>query len=163
MLLDPTAAEPVAVGDLLSVDAGGMPIYRVTKVAAGHVWVGGERDPAEREMPLEVYWLITVGSLVALHKLDEDAQAARALQGLDPKLRPVNKSALLLVLDSEAATSSTARNTVLAPSSACSAWPSRRRSSMPKDSPLLKAMVTMLSTRLPARICLRLSGGSVPT
>ena len=55
MLLDHTAAEPVTVGDLLSVDAGGMPIYRVTKVAAGHVWVGGERDPAEREMPLEVF------------------------------------------------------------------------------------------------------------
>ena len=39
--------------------------------------------------------MITVGSLVALHKLDDDAQAARAIQGLDPKLRPVNKSALL--------------------------------------------------------------------
>jgi hypothetical protein len=31
-------------------------------------------------MPLEVYWLSlsTVGSLVAIHKLDEDAQAVRA-------------------------------------------------------------------------------------
>lgn len=55
MLLDHAAAEPVAVGDLLSVDAGGMPIYRVTKVAPGHVWVGGERDPAEREMPLALF------------------------------------------------------------------------------------------------------------
>jgi hypothetical protein len=53
------------------------------------------RAIANCEMPLEVYWLITVGSLVALHKLDDDAQAARAIQGLDPKLRPVNKSALL--------------------------------------------------------------------
>ena len=53
------------------------------------------RAIANCEMPLEVYWLITVGSLVALHKLDYDAQAARAIQGLDPKLRPVNKSALL--------------------------------------------------------------------
>jgi hypothetical protein len=53
------------------------------------------RAIANYEMPLEVYWLITVGSLVALHKLDDAAQAARAIQGLDPKLRPVNKSALL--------------------------------------------------------------------
>ena len=55
MLLDHAAAEPVTVGDLVSVDAGGMPIYRVTKVAGGHVWVGGERDPAEREMPLNLF------------------------------------------------------------------------------------------------------------
>ena len=41
------------------------------------------------EMPLEVYWLITVGSLVAIHKLDEDAQVARAALFLDPKLRPI--------------------------------------------------------------------------
>ena len=53
------------------------------------------RAIANCDMPLEVYWLITAGSLVALHKLDVNAQAARALAGLDPKLRPVNKSALL--------------------------------------------------------------------
>lgn len=54
-LLDHAAAQPVAVGDLVSVDAGGMPIYRVTKVAPGHVWVGGERDPTEREVALEAF------------------------------------------------------------------------------------------------------------
>jgi hypothetical protein len=57
--------------------------------------IGLIRAIANCDMPLEVYWLITVGSLVALHKLDVNAQAVRALAGLDPKLRPVNKSALL--------------------------------------------------------------------
>lgn len=55
MLLDHTAAEPVTVGDLVSVDAGGMPIYRVMKVAAGHVWLDGERHDAVREMPLALF------------------------------------------------------------------------------------------------------------
>ena len=40
------------------------------------------------EMPLVVYWLITVGSLVAIHKLDEDAQAARAELFLDLSFAP---------------------------------------------------------------------------
>lgn len=57
--------------------------------------IGLIRAIANCDMPLEVYWLITVGSLVALHKLDVNAQAVLALAGLDPKLRPVNKSALL--------------------------------------------------------------------
>ena len=55
MLLDHTAAEPVTVGDLVSVDAGGMPIYRVAKVVQGHVWLHGERDTATREMPLGLF------------------------------------------------------------------------------------------------------------
>lgn len=54
-LLDHTASEPVAVGDLVSVDAGGMPIYRVMKVEPGHVWVAGERDATVREAPLELF------------------------------------------------------------------------------------------------------------
>ena len=55
------------------------------------------------EMPLEVYWLITVGSLVAIHKLDEDAQAARAALFLDPKLRPITMSSLLWKCSTEVA------------------------------------------------------------
>ena len=53
------------------------------------------RALANCELPLPVYWLVTTGALVALHKLDDDMQAVRASAGLDPKLRPVNKSALL--------------------------------------------------------------------
>lgn len=55
VLLDHAAAEPVAVGDLVSVDAGGMPIYRVVKVTAGHVWLDGERHDAARELPLALF------------------------------------------------------------------------------------------------------------
>lgn len=55
MLLDHTASEPVSVGDLVSVDAGGMPIYRVAKVVQGHVWVSGERGEAAREIPLALF------------------------------------------------------------------------------------------------------------
>ena len=47
------------------------------------------------DVPPSVYWLITPGALVALYKLDKEIEDARAAQGLDPKLRPINKSALL--------------------------------------------------------------------
>jgi hypothetical protein len=53
-LLDHTAAEPVTVGDLVSVDAGGMPIYRVMQVAGATVRVEGEHG-GEREMPLGLF------------------------------------------------------------------------------------------------------------
>ena len=55
MLLDHAATAPVAVGDLVSVDAGGMPIYRVVKLAAGHVWLDSERHDTVREMPLDLF------------------------------------------------------------------------------------------------------------
>ena len=44
-LLDPSAENPVAVGDVLSVDAGGMPIFRVVAVADGRVSLKDERHP----------------------------------------------------------------------------------------------------------------------
>ena len=50
---------------------------------------------ANCEVPLPVFWMITTGALIATHKLDEEEQDSRASRGLDPKLRPVNKSALL--------------------------------------------------------------------
>ena len=53
-LLDHTAAQPVAAGDLVSVDAGGMPIYRVLQLAGPSVRVSGEHG-GEREMPLELF------------------------------------------------------------------------------------------------------------
>ena len=42
--LDAGAGEPVQVGDLVSSDAGGMPIYRVTALADGRAWLAGERQ-----------------------------------------------------------------------------------------------------------------------
>jgi hypothetical protein len=55
------------------------------------------------DAPLVVYWLITPGALVALHKDEAYAQAERAATGLDPRLRPVNKSALLWKLATQVA------------------------------------------------------------
>ena len=53
-LLDHTAAEPVTVGDLVSVDAGGMPIYRVVQLAGALVRVAGEHG-GERDLPLDLF------------------------------------------------------------------------------------------------------------
>lgn len=53
-LLDHTAADPVTVGDLVSVDAGGMPIYRVVQVAGAQVRVAGEHG-GERDLPLDLF------------------------------------------------------------------------------------------------------------
>jgi hypothetical protein len=56
-LLDHAAAEPVKVGDMVSADAGGLPIYRVMAFEAGRAWVAAAsvatdgRAPA-RAMPL---------------------------------------------------------------------------------------------------------------
>ena len=54
-ILDHKAAQPVAIGDVVSVDAGGMPIYRVMAVEAGRVLLGGERDPSPRVMALDSF------------------------------------------------------------------------------------------------------------
>jgi hypothetical protein len=53
VLLDHTAAKPVEIGDVVSADAGGMPIYRVRALSGGQVWLGGDRDAAARIMPLD--------------------------------------------------------------------------------------------------------------
>jgi hypothetical protein len=45
VLLDHTADRPVEVGDMVSVDAGGMPIYRVMALDGRDVWLGGARPP----------------------------------------------------------------------------------------------------------------------
>lgn len=46
------ANERVRAGDLVSADAGGMPIYRVVAVEDGQAWLRGDRDPEVRKMPL---------------------------------------------------------------------------------------------------------------
>ena len=53
VLLDHTAEEPVKVGDMVSTDAGGMPIFRVANVEGGKVWVGDERHSALHVMSLD--------------------------------------------------------------------------------------------------------------
>jgi hypothetical protein len=48
-----TAREPVHVGDLVSADAGGMPIYSVVAVEEGRAWVAARLGAPARAMPLD--------------------------------------------------------------------------------------------------------------
>lgn len=50
-LLD--ASHPVKVGDLVSADAGGMPIYRVVRLEEGRAWVATREGASARAMPLD--------------------------------------------------------------------------------------------------------------
>jgi hypothetical protein len=50
--LDHTARPPVAVGDLVSGDAGGMPIYRVMAYEEGRAWVAIRAGAPARAMLL---------------------------------------------------------------------------------------------------------------
>lgn len=51
--LDHKATPPVEVGDLVSADAGGMPIYRVMAFEEGRAWVATAQGAPARAMPLE--------------------------------------------------------------------------------------------------------------
>lgn len=56
------AESPVDVGDKLSVDAGGMPIYEVVALENGRALVADERRTAVRHMPLELFrWVGRAG------------------------------------------------------------------------------------------------------
>jgi hypothetical protein len=48
-------AGEVRVGDVVSTDAGGMPIYRVVALAGAQAWLGGERRPDPTLMPLTAF------------------------------------------------------------------------------------------------------------
>lgn len=52
VLLDHTADRPVDIGDVVSVDAGGMPIYRVVAVEGRDVRLDDERHAATQVIPL---------------------------------------------------------------------------------------------------------------
>jgi len=49
------AASPVKVGDLLSVDAGGMPIYQVVAVSDGLISLRDERHPPVQVRSLDAF------------------------------------------------------------------------------------------------------------
>ena len=53
--LDHGAPSPVSVGDRVSAEAGGMPIYRVIAVEPGRAWVAVEPRAAARDMPLDLF------------------------------------------------------------------------------------------------------------
>ncbi|WP_337186431.1 hypothetical protein [Phenylobacterium sp.] len=54
-LLDHAAARPVEVGDVVSAEAGGMPIFRVVGLAGPNAWVDDPRRPVRRLMPLAAF------------------------------------------------------------------------------------------------------------
>lgn len=53
VLLDHAAPEPVKAGDLVSADAGGLPIYRVMALEEGRAWVATAKGAPARAMPLD--------------------------------------------------------------------------------------------------------------
>lgn len=53
VLLDHAASHPVDVGDVVSVDAGGMPIYRVVAVEGSAVRLTDERQRMAQVIPLD--------------------------------------------------------------------------------------------------------------
>ena len=55
VLLDHGSADPVHVGDVVSVEAGGMPIYRVAALDGGQAWLADERRRALQVLPLAAF------------------------------------------------------------------------------------------------------------
>jgi hypothetical protein len=49
----PLHKDAVSVGDLVSTEAGGMPIYRIVAVEDGKAWVQGDRRPTTEVMLLD--------------------------------------------------------------------------------------------------------------
>lgn len=54
-LLDHGSNEPVQVGDMVSTEPGGMPIYRVMAFEDGRALVAGEQPSPARHMPLSAF------------------------------------------------------------------------------------------------------------
>jgi len=52
-LLDHEAAKPVHVGDVVSVEAGGMPIFRVVGLAGTKAWLDDEMGRVRRLASLD--------------------------------------------------------------------------------------------------------------
>ena len=48
-----TGDSAIEVGDIVSADAGGMPIYRVVALADGKAWLNDDEHPAPQEMPVD--------------------------------------------------------------------------------------------------------------
>ena len=55
VLLDHVADRPVEVGDLVSVEAGGMPIHRVAGLAGRQAWLDEERTSVRRLVSLDAF------------------------------------------------------------------------------------------------------------
>ena len=53
--LDHSDEDAVAPGDMVSVDAGGMPIFKVLRCQDGVVWLGGEHRQTVLVQPLATF------------------------------------------------------------------------------------------------------------
>ena len=53
--LDPPSESTVKVGELLSAEAGGLPIYRVMALAGGRAWLREEHDGIDRVASLSAF------------------------------------------------------------------------------------------------------------
>ncbi len=55
--LDRASAADVHVGELVSADAGGMPIYKVMELSNGRAWLKDVDDGSDRVTPLiDFHW-----------------------------------------------------------------------------------------------------------
>ena len=54
-LLDHEAAKPVQVGDVVSIEAGGMPIFRVVGLAGTKAWLDDEMGRVRRLASLDSF------------------------------------------------------------------------------------------------------------
>lgn len=58
--LDLSAPEPVRTGDLVSADAGGLPIYCIMALEEGRAWVATRPGAPARIVPLDLFrWRAT--------------------------------------------------------------------------------------------------------
>jgi hypothetical protein len=54
-LLDHAAAKPVEIGDVVSIEAGGMPIWRVVGLAGRKAWLDDERGATRLLASLDTF------------------------------------------------------------------------------------------------------------
>jgi hypothetical protein len=55
VFLNPANVADVSVGELISADAGCMPIYRVMAIRDGRAWIKDLQDGADRVAPLSAF------------------------------------------------------------------------------------------------------------
>lgn len=63
-LLDRNAATPAQVGEWVSLDAGGMPIYRIEALEDDQAWVRDDTHPMPQRLPITQFrWKATASDL----------------------------------------------------------------------------------------------------
>lgn len=62
--LDIPTQDTVGVGELVSAEAGGLPIYRIMALADGRAWLREEHDGIDRVAPLSAFhWKACAGTM----------------------------------------------------------------------------------------------------